>query len=113
METNQYKQIVKRLTIIFFVVFIIVSIICNVYVVSEMINQKDAIHMLSGYQVFSLLLGLFVYIPLMIAIHRYAQLANMKKATLCSKIALWYLAIYEVIALIVTGAEIWKRFGVN
>lgn len=113
MEIRKYNRIVKRLSVIFIATFIIVGIVSNSYVIMEIKKGNNPITMLSSYQIFSLLLGIFVYIPLMLAIHRYTRLANMKKAIWISKVILYYLIFSEAIMLFATAVEIWKRFLFN
>ena len=110
MEIQEYNRIVKRLSVIFIATFIIVGIVSNVYVLMELQSNNNPITMLSGYQIFTVLLGIAVYIPLMFTIHRYSRLANLKKAIWISRVVLCYLIFSEAIMLFATAVEIWKQF---
>lgn len=110
MQKEQYTRKVKILCFIFLFVFCAVNIASNIYVISQIHNGHNPIVMLSGYQIFSLVIGIGVYIPLILAINRYAQLSQMRKTIIVSKIALCYLVIAETLMLILTIIEIIKRF---
>ncbi len=107
MDTTQYKTKTKCLLIIWLVSILLLSIGSNVYVI-HMLNTtgKSPIYMLSGYQIFSLMIVAVYFIPMLFAIQHYAKLAQMKKTRIAARFLLSFYSIGAAIELAMTILEI-------
>lgn len=107
MDITRYKAKAKCLLIIWLVSILVLAIGCNVYIV-HMLNTtgKSPVYILSGYQIFSLMIVAVYFIPMLSAIHHYAKLAQMKKTRIAVRFLLWFYIIGAVLEFAITILEI-------
>lgn len=107
MDTTRYKTKAKCLLVIWLISILLLSISSNVYVI-HMINTtgQSPIYMLSGYQIFSLIIVAVYFIPMLSAIHHYAKLAQMKKTRIVARFLVWFYTIGAAIEFAMTVLEI-------
>lgn len=107
MDIARYKTKAKCLLITWLVSVLVLAIGSNVYMI-HMLNTtgKSPIYMLSGYQIFSLMIVAVYFIPMLLAIHHYAKLAQMKKTRVAARVLLSFYTIGAVLEFAMTILEI-------
>ena len=98
------KKIMKRLSILWMVSFVLLGI-------AEIVRKVNAAMVtsvyrgpavLSGFQLFILFSVMFYFLPLLFAIHHYARLANSKRAMIIAGVIMLVLSAWLGLALIET-----------
>lgn len=107
MDAERYKRTAKRLSVVFLVVFLIISIGGNIYVVYERaVIGYNPITMFSGYYLFSMTVLIAVYLPMLFIIQHYAKLAAMKKLLLTTRILVGYFSLATLFLIFITFSEL-------
>lgn len=102
---EEYKQKAKRLLTVWVVSYILLGILSNIYAIYQrVVNQYNPIAMLSKYQLFSLFIMIFYFLPLLFYVIRFAKLGGMKKLYRISRIvfllfSIWSLALFVLTVL--------------
>ena len=100
---DQYRAKAKTLSIIWIASFIILGVISFIYIIYQrVVNNYNPITMLSGYQLFSLVIMLIYFMPMLLVIRRYSKLAHMTKLRRIAGIAYVFIAIWATFLSIFT-----------
>ncbi len=98
------KKIMKRLSVLWMTSFALLGIAETVRKVNAAmvtsVYRGPAI--LSGFQLFILFSVIFYFLPLLLAIHHYARLANSKRVIILVSVIMLVLSVWLVLALIET-----------
>jgi len=103
MMNDVYAKKSKRLFIIWILSNIGLNFFSNIYVLHEKkVNNYNPITMLSGYQIFVLLIMIFYFLPLLYHVVHFAKLAELKKLYIATKIIFLHNLICIICLFVIT-----------
>lgn len=108
MKTKRYIARTKILIGVFLAIFISVWIFSTIYVIAEFRDGNNPITMLSEYQMFSLVVAMVVYMPLLFTICYNAKKACMRRMLMVFRVITCFFLLVTTIMLLTTFSEIIK-----
>lgn len=103
MNNETHKKIARRLFFLWVISYVVLGVLSNAYVLYQRVFVGyDPIHMLSGYQVFSLIIMIVYFIPLLLVVLHYAKISEMRKLCKITSVALGFTSIGTAIMLLFT-----------
>lgn len=111
MDTLKYKKKTRALLIVWLATYGIFNIASNVYYLyQKTVVGYNPLVLLSGYQIFSLIIMLVYFLPMLIAAYHYSKKANMPRVRTVTGIVLGLLGLWLLMMIVCT---IWAIFSSN
>ena len=100
---DKYRKKARALSIVWIASYVLLGVISNIYTIYQRaVNDYNPITMLSGYQLFSLLVMLIYFMPMLLLVCRYSKLAHMNKLHRVAQIVFVFIAIWTTFLFLLT-----------